>query len=306
MFCPMKTAIIYLFTGTGNTRIAGDLIAGQLAKHNTRTTIYELKQPFENIPDPNQFDMVGFGYPVHAFNTPRFFLDFVKKLPDTNKKTAFVFKTSGEPFALNNASSRPLIRLLEKKGFVPVSDRHMLMPYNIIFRYPDAMVKQMYLHTGKMAMLSVNDILKGNHKKFRFSPLTVISLYVFRLQWLGAKINGPWIHVDKNLCAGCSLCVKMCPAANITMENGFPKFSSHCTMCMRCAFFCPSDAVRPGFLNGWRVNGPYQFENIVKDDSIPTSFVQKDTKGYFRLFKNYYERTNKEIKELEKSKQKAC
>ena len=291
----MKKAVIYVFSGTGNTRIAADHIAMALSAHGIKADVWEARIPFSAAPDPNDYDMAGFGYPVHAFNTPQFFLRFAKTLPAAAGMPAFLFKTSGEPFRMNNASSRPLVRILRKKGFVPMLDRHLLMPYNIMLRYKDALAKQMYLHTRDMAGIIAKNAAGGVQKKLRYNPLTVFLLYLFRLQWFGAWINGSLIHVRRDLCTGCGLCAKMCPARNIRMQAGFPRFSNHCTMCMGCAFRCPADAVRPGFLNLWRVNGPYPFEELAADTNVRESYISEETKGYFRLFRTYYQRTTAEI-----------
>ena len=292
----MKKAIIYVFTGTGNTRIAADQIAKALATHDIAATVWEARAPFSSAPNPGDFDIAGFGYPIHAFNTPQFFLRFAKTLPHVNNMPAFIFKTSGEPFRFNNASSRPLVRILRKKGFAPMLDQHLLMPYNIMFRYKDALVKQMYLHTQGMAGVIAQKVAAGQAQKLRYHPLTILLMYIFRLQWFGAWINGPVIHAKKDLCIGCGQCAKGCPAGNIRMKDGLPHFSYHCTMCMGCAFRCPTDAIRPGFLNAWRINGAYPFKQLVRDDSVPGTYVNDDTKGYFRMFRRYYDRTYAQIR----------
>lgn len=292
----MKKAILYVFSGTGNTRAAADMIAEALSKHDIDATVWNVRVPFSAAPDPNAFDLAGFGYPVHAFNTPQFFLRFVKTLPKVADRPAFIFKTSGEPFHINSASSMPLARLLRKKGFSPMFERHLLMPYNIMFRYPDALAKQMYLHTRDMAALIAGDAAADKRTKPRYLPWTIVAMYLFRLQWFGAWINGPLIHAKPNLCTGCGLCAAACPAQNIRMENGNPRFSRHCTMCMGCAFRCPKDAVRPGFLNPWRVNGAYPFKALTVDETVPPDFIGASTKGYFRLFRRYYRRTYAEIR----------
>lgn len=299
----MKKAVIYVFTGTGHTRVAADEIADALKVRGISATVWEARVPFANAPDPNEYDLAGFGYPVHAFNTPQFFLRFAKTLPKVSGMPAFIFKTSGEPFHLNSASSWPLVRILRKKGFVPVLDRHLLMPYNIMFRYKDALAKQMYLHTQGMAKVIAEKLAAGEEQKLRYYPWTILLMYIFRLQWFGAWINGPLIHVKKDVCMGCNQCVKMCPANNIRMKDGHPRFSYHCTMCMRCAFHCPKDAIRPGFLNLWRVNGAYPFQTLAKDDSIPDTYINAQTKGYFRLFRSYYERTYAEINRYQTDKE---
>lgn len=294
----MRKAIIYVFTGTGNTRAAADEIAGALEERGIETTVWEARVPFSSAPDPNEYDIAGFGYPIHAFNTPQFFLRFARTLPQASGKPAFIFKTSGEPFHLNSASSWPLVRILRQKGFIPTMDKHLLMPYNIMFRYDNALAKQMYLHTCGMAGVIAKDAAAGISNKLRYYPWTIILMYIFRLQWFGAWINGPFIHADRTRCSGCGRCAAQCPAQNVRLKNGMPHFSDRCTMCMRCVFNCPKDALRPGFLNAWRVNGAYPFEALVRDESVPAAYVSESTRGYFRLFLPYYLRTGAEIDAL--------
>ena len=286
----MKNAVIYYFSGTGNTRTAAEMVGEALEKRGVKATLFDVRRPLIDIPDPDMFDAAGFAYPIHAFNTPRFFLRFADMLPKAPGRTAFIFKTSGEPFRLNDASSRALMRKLRRKGFRVVSDVHMLMPYNIMFRYPDAIARQMYLHTRDMAELTAKKLLDGSSRVERCSPLIYAVSLIFRIQWFGAFLNGPLIHAKKDLCTGCGLCAKRCPAQNITMVNGLPRFSHHCTMCMSCSYYCPKDAVRPGFLTGWRVNGPYDF----KKDSGERSMTGE---RYFRHFAKYYAKTYAEIED---------
>lgn len=300
----MKKAVIYIFTGTGNTRCTAEFIANELSKYDVAVTVWEARVPLTTAPDPNDYDIALFGYPVYAYNTPRFFLRFVKTLPRVDQKPAYIFKTSGEPFPMNNVSSRTLAHILRKKGFVPMLEQHMLMPYNIIMRYDDALAKQMYLHTKDMAEVFADRIAAGTAQKLRYNPFAIVLMYLLRLQWFGAFLNGPLIHVKKSLCTGCGLCVKICPTQNIKVRGSYPRFGARCTMCMGCAFLCPKDAVRPGLLSPWRVNGPYHFKKLAEDESVPARYVNENTKGYFGLFRPYYERTYQEICEVKAKESK--
>ena len=252
-----------------------------------------MREPFSGVPDPRGYDLAGFGYPVHAFNVPEFFMRFVKRLPAAPGLPAFIFKTSGEPFAVNSASSLPLARLLRKKGMDVLFERHLLMPYNIVFRYPDALAAQMYRHTSEMAALIAGNAAAGRREKINARLWAIPVSYFFRIQRLGTRLNGPHIKADTSLCTGCGLCAARCPAKNIVMRDGRPVFGKKCTMCMSCAFRCPGDAVRPGFLNGWRVNGPYDFSGAGAED-----YVNSGTRGYFRHFRSYYRRTGRELEEF--------
>lgn len=66
---------------------------------------------------------------------------------------------------------------------------------------------------------------------------------------------------------GLRKCAANCPVGNIGMSEGKPKFGGKCVMCARCSFYCPADAISIGLLNGWKVNGAYDFDGKQKDVS---------------------------------------
>ncbi len=295
-----KKAIAYIFSGTGNTFAAGEMLKQSLYAYSIDLDLYKITNDRKNIPDPNDYDLAFFAYPIHAFNSPQFFLRFVKQIPALRPENAhmpaYIFKTSGEPFRPNNASSFSLCRILRKKGFDAASDMHMLMPYNIMFRYPKAMAKQMYIHTHHMADVLAKEVSEGDKEKLSFNPITVLWAYLLRLQWFGAWVNGPLIKAKPALCTSCGKCAKICPAGNIQMiqknVNGevklLPKFHGKCTMCMNCTMNCPTGAINPGFLTPWKVNGAWDFEKLMADDSIPDNWTDNENARYFKLFRNYY------------------
>ena len=188
---------------------------------------------------------------------------------------------------------------LRRKGFTPGLDVHMLMPYNIMFRYEDALAKQMYIHTMRMSDYIAARGAGSDYTRLRYNPATIVFKNILRLQWFGAWINGPLISAKKDLCTGCGVCVNNCPSGNITIKDGRAHFGAKCTMCMSCAMRCPNDAVRSGMLNPWRVNGLFRYDRLVADDTVPKTYVNDETKGYFKLFRPYYERTDKLMREYE-------
>jgi ferredoxin len=44
-------------------------------------------------------------------------------------------------------------------------------------------------------------------------------------------------------CAGCGICTKICPTANITIKNGKPSFGHNCISCGGCIQNCPNNAI---------------------------------------------------------------
>ncbi|MBN2168023.1 MAG: EFR1 family ferrodoxin [Actinobacteria bacterium] len=45
-------------------------------------------------------------------------------------------------------------------------------------------------------------------------------------------------------CNGCGVCVKVCPADNIKLQNTRPVFGAECLSCLACTHNCPINAIR--------------------------------------------------------------
>jgi Fe-S-cluster-containing hydrogenase component 2 len=280
---------LFTFSGTGNTMLAAAMLCDSfrsLGAEAESCPIEKLAGASE-IPDISNTDALGIGYPIYAFNAPKLVVDFVKSLPPSDGKLAFIYKTAGEPFCWNASSSASIIRHLKRKGYRVVFERHFLMPYNILSRYPDALAKQMVITTGKLCLDMAERILSGEVSLPRLTFASRLMSFVFLIQRPGAALNGRFCSTNKN-CNRCMKCVKNCPTKNIGFENGRILFHWKCIMCMRCVMYCPQNAIRFGLISYMAVNGPYEYEKIISDANISSEYVNEKTKGYFRLFKKYY------------------
>lgn len=296
-------AIIYVFSGTGNTRLVAEIYQKYLTEYET--TIFDIKVQNTQIPDPNDFDLCGFAFPVHGFNAPKIFTDFVKKLPairdvnSTGKKKTFIFKTSGEGLTFNLYSSQITIRTLERKGFEIFTDHHFVMPYNMIFRHTPEMVKSEYIYADAQVRMNVKQLRENSKTKIYRRSIKAWFLPIFRIEWLYAQAQGPFMKVDTKKCINCQKCVKICPYQNIKVVDGKFKFGTHCALCVACSFNCPTSAISIGLLNGWKVNGDYKIVKTASDSSIKFPYFNNDLKGlkrwaYLKHFTNLQ-------KELEKN-----
>lgn len=254
----MKILICY-FSGTGNTKRVVDKFAECLKENENEVTLQRVEHKFNlNIED---FDLIGFGYPVHAFNAPEIILDFVKKLKKLeNKKDVFIINTSGEPLKLNNISSIKLTSLLKKKNMIVKYEYHYVMPYNIIFRHTDRMAYRMWETAKKVIPLDVKELLEKKPAKLKKVFMGRFLAYIFRIEHWGGKFNGKHYKVLPE-CINCNCCVNICPTKNITVKDGELHFGKNCIMCMRCSFLCQKNAIKIGFFNKWKVNGVYNFNN---------------------------------------------
>lgn len=254
----MRNAIIYYFSGTGNTEKAVKEYKKYFEENGVETTLVKITAGCE-IPSPKDFDLVGFGYPVHGFNAPQIVLDFAKRIEGADKNV-FIVKTSGEPLAINNISSIKLMKILAGKGYRLSSEFHYVMPYNMIFRHEDGMASLMYRKLVRSVPDDAKKVLDGTEHKLSRIPFGSFIAWLFRIEHVAMKINGKYFKVDEDKCVHCMKCVKGCPENNITYKDGKFVFGNECVMCTRCSFGCPKDAISIGVLNGWRVNGGYDFD----------------------------------------------
>lgn len=290
----MKKAIIYVFSGTGNTKKAVEFYKKEFENNGVVASIYVVKKGFVDLPNPNEFDYVGFAYPVHGFNAPAIMLDLAKALPNADKKEYFVVKTSGEPLSLNNVSSIKMNSILKKKGYIAKSEYHYVMPYNMIFRHTDEMSVKMLDTLTSLVPIEAREVLDGVEHKLKKVPLGALIAWVFRIEHPAMKVNGKLFKVDANKCVKCGACVKNCPVGNISVdENGKFKFGGDCLMCTRCSFNCPVDAFNIGMLNGWRVNGRYSFKMPEKAETDKHSrYCKRAYERYFSDAKTKIEQSN--------------
>lgn len=250
--------ILYVFSGTGNTAKVAEEYRKNLYPH--AVDIHAITTDFASAPNPNEYDLAGFGYPIHGFNAPEIVVKFARALPDAGMDS-FIFKTSGEPLGLNDCASQKLIAVLNRKGYRVMSERHMVMPYNMIYRHTDDLANVMWAHAKRQAEAHVTALLAGETEQVKLPFYRSIHAPIVRIEWPFAKLHGRFFSVDANKCIDCGKCARHCPAANITrQEDGSYRFGGACTLCVRCSFHCPKDAIHIGILNAWKVNGAYPLE----------------------------------------------
>ena len=280
--------IIYVFSGTGNTLAVAKEYRAALS---IETEIFEIDETSESFPSPDGYDFIGIGYPVHAFNAPPAVRRFCRKLRTNTSRPLFIFHTGGEGLPFNDSSSFAIRGILCRNGFRILSEQHYVMPYNMIFRHSDEMVKHMVTYMRRIVPLHVSKIENGITEKMEMMPVRHIISVILRIEWIYARAQGKAMKAN-NSCISCGLCARSCPMGNIKMVNGKPQFGTNCTLCVRCSFSCPVNAISIGLLNGWKVNGGYEIEKIMNDDSIPAEIpLEKLSLPYRCYYKKYQNKT---------------
>lgn len=274
----MKT-VIYVFSGTGNTKRIADLFAMELSKRNCAVTVHDIGKDII-MPESIDADTLIIAYPVHAFNCPLPVLDFLKKLPHAKVNT-YLLQTSGEALKFNNAAAIRPINILKKKDYTVKGCFHFIMPYNIIFRHSDPMAARMWRAATIKTPAYVQKIIKGEEEIINVDSLSRAISGILSIEHPGARIIGKGYKADDS-CIGCGKCAKDCPQENIKMENSKPVFGSECSICMRCVMNCPANAIHPSILNGWKVNGSYSFQGRVAEDNEICRYCRRSYLKYFK------------------------
>ncbi|HWR26991.1 MAG TPA: EFR1 family ferrodoxin [Candidatus Thermoplasmatota archaeon] len=279
---------IFYFSGTGNTKAVTYLLAKEMENKGCHVDIYAIDEVLKTKDNQslNTYDVVGFGYPVHAFNAPRIFFEFVNRLPAGNQKKTFVFRSAGDPF-LNGGATALVRKALQNKGYDVCLERMFVMPANVLIRYRDPIIKHLYTTAVRHAKTMTTDVLSGTQ---RLQSNTIISTALTAgfssMERIGARFFGKHLTVVSS-CNHCGICIKNCPTKNITEHASRILFGSQCTFCMRCIYGCPVQAIVPRFLKFLVIRPWFDLEKIGKNPSLQDTYITQATKGYFRHFHKY-------------------
>jgi len=247
-------AIIFYFSGTGNTWWVADKIKKLLDARNVNADIISI----DNLKDGGivdakkadwlikASDIVFFGWPVYGSDLPSPMKHFIDNLsPVAKSKHVHTFCTqmmfSGDGAFCYNKN-------FAKKGLIIDSCEHFIMPSNFSISYglmsppktnekTKAIMEKCELSISKY----VSILLNGKSKitgKYSY-PLGIIQRLPYRL--LAKKLK-KIIGVNKSICIKCGQCASYCPNANIIMK-GFPEFCGQCALCLRCYSYCPVSAI---------------------------------------------------------------
>lgn len=291
----MKIALFY-FSGTGNTEKVVKKWKESASSFDVLIDLVKIENDDFDFLLINQYDKIGFAYPIHAFNAPENVWRYAKKFPALeNSKKLFIIMVSGEYMTINHSSSKKLLRILKKKNYILESDYHYLMPYNMIFRHTEKRAFEMYDTMNKIVPIDVKNYLqKGEVHLLKKHKCVGWFIWLLRIEQWFSGVNGRLFKINKKKCIKCMKCVNNCPTKNITFKDGKFSFGNNCLLCTRCSFNCPTDAFSIAVLNGWRVNKPYAFKN--------PDYIEKDKHPHYckKSYIRYFKEAQQKIENLEK------
>lgn len=284
---------IFYFSGTGNTALVAGFLKNAFEAQGHQVTFETMDSYTRDriIPDLTPYDLVGFGHPVLGLGCTRIATDFANLLPDSSGQKGFVFRCCGDPHWLNNNASKPLIRILRRKGMNITHESQYAMAVNFLIRWEDELVLQLYRAAEAKSVKDAREILADTPRELKMPWLLrgVCRSVYFLEEELGARQFGLSLRADDS-CTQCGLCVKQCPTGNIRMDSGRIRFGFCCIFCMRCVYSCPVEAIHSGFLGFViikRYNGGILIGKVLDNPEIKGQFLSEKTRGYYRHIWEY-------------------
>ncbi len=252
----MATEIFY-FSGTGNSFA----IARGLAQATGVALTPVTRALAEHRTEP-EADVIGIVFPVYYGGLPPVIKRYAGSLMGIGGKYIFAVSNYG---GAAGSSLRELRSILKSRGGALAAGYGVHMPQNA-FHKPGEKRGRIYTQCATRVRGIVKNTACRRKGMFIANPLIEgvfsLMLAVFHRAYQknleersGAK---PGTHIDQMIamldktfsasqnCTGCGLCAKVCPMANIRMENRTPVWLHHCETCLACYNWCPNGAITTG------------------------------------------------------------
>lgn len=232
--------IIYYYTGTGNSmwiarQLALDLGGAEIISMvGTEPRIY--KSP-----------VIGLVFPVHIWGVPRRVLEFLGQLPAMNAAYIFAIANNGGQVANTLVQ---LEEVMQSMNLCLAAGWSVEMPSNYIpWGGPGSPDEQNRLFAAaRQKISSVAHYVEERAKKpVEKGPLwqriTFTRIYNTSFHQVPEMDKKFWVDERCNLCG---ICVKVCPAGNISIDDEKLTWHNHCEQCLACIQWCPQEALQYG------------------------------------------------------------
>ena len=248
----MNSCIIFYFSGTGNTEFIAKKFRETLQAKGFDVKL-EAIELLKDKPDLKEYNLMGFGFPIYAWNLPINVRQLINKLPKIINKDAFIFVTMGGPTSLGALGITA--DLLNKKGFKILSAVGFEMPSNdnILFDTddPKSEKSQRLRQAATERVKKFVDVIQSGKGKIHGNSIFMKSLSWLTGIWIN-KIYRPYFHyhkfyVDEKCLPECRMCEEFCPVNNIKkVDIQKVIFDRTCILCARCINCCPVQAIQYG------------------------------------------------------------
>jgi formate hydrogenlyase subunit 6/NADH:ubiquinone oxidoreductase subunit I/flavodoxin len=241
----MKT-IIYFFSGTGNSL----KVAKDLSLHLGNVELVQINQKTLSQQVFTDAEKIGFILPTIFSGIPKLVGQFIQHLKIINHSPyIFVIGTHGDHNGTGIIFEQIGKLLMEKKLSLSACFG-IQMPHNMpekdhatTTQQKERLFKEETICISRIAKDIQNHKVVPHHAK-RFKSFFERMTYNGVNKWANKKPFDKGFYVDEK-CISCSNCSNVCPANNIEIVDGKPKWKlENCQFCFACVQWCPKIAIQ--------------------------------------------------------------
>ncbi len=249
------SAIIYWFSGTGNTYYVAESIS-----EGTNGRLVPVSGAVRDNEITPEAERIGIVFPVYFGGLPNIIEHFAGKLRGLSTKYVFAVATYGGG---RGDSFERLDQLLAANGGRLAAMFGVHMPQNAFRKFwekPGPLYKNALKMAGRICRhvqqqdtgLFTTSSIMDTLQKLVY-PMTEKANTRFLMETAHGAENEPRSSLLSRLdntfsvtdeCTGCGTCVKVCPVGNIALKDEKPQWLHHCVNCISCYNYCPNKAIR--------------------------------------------------------------
>lgn len=231
------------FSGTGNTKFC---IEKFLSYYQKESKIFSIEDT-NAICAIEQNEKIVFAYPVYFSNMPKIVRDFIDDHHSLFAgKEIFLIATMG---LFSGDGTGCSARLLRRYGASIIGGLHLKMPDCI---GDEKVLKRTVAQNHKLIESADIKIKKAVESiKNGMAPREGLGFWYHLAGLFGQRLwfyrktkrYSDKLHINKDKCVGCGMCISLCPMKNIKLQSGEVIQNGKCTMCYRCVNHCPKQAI---------------------------------------------------------------
>lgn len=248
----MRVGVVY-FSGTGNTWHIAQRYTKTILECGKQAELLRLEEIVrkDDYASLEGYDLLGIGYPIHAWNAPRLVAEFIKRLPRSKGQPVFLFITAG---SMVGAAFDWARELLTARGYAVLHEARYYTGNDLFLaacagRAVNGELGQRFAWLDMDIREAVAELLAGTER--HIYSHSVLDLALSHLAWRFYLLGCGQAHRSfrvADTCNRCGLCVQLCPTGNIRLTDAKPVFERRCTLCLRCLNVCPRQAIQLAWL----------------------------------------------------------
>ena len=229
---------VFVYSGTGNSYATARQIAAAIDAQ-----VVHITDELAEARDTYELEIGVIIYPVYGYGMPKTVKRFIRQSRFVVDYLA-VLATFGSKHGGALAEG---VRLLKRRGTKPhyTGGAKAVENYVHMFKLPpEERIEQICIAQAEHTNRIIADIaFRRTNKRFTFRPESSFVSWIFRT--FAATFARRYKFTDD--CTGCGICVRVCPANAIHMQDGKPKVvPKACDHCQACLQLCPKKAIRFG------------------------------------------------------------